>query len=208
MLNLKRAGLCLLLFISSEPCLSGEDTSFDINITNPNINTTPFAIGDQFLEFAKNGGSSDMIVDGTTPVTFSIGTHATMTKNVSFIRCFAGTTGAIKYGQFLKMPTKLTNGIEIKIKSDDKVFTFPLIKATEDFLTKFSFGAPLNWIYTVTAAQERIRADFTPKQPFPLKKTGTYSPDDYITAKVQDNLTSGGGAADDLECFAYGFLSD
>jgi hypothetical protein len=178
----------------------------DSYVRNPGgVPTFPQPIGDQFIEFLENTGSKDLLVDGSsTPVDFKVLAHATKDKNITEIRCTGGTTGSLKFSQFLKFSTKLTNGVEIKILSDAKTFTFPLIKSTEDFRDFVSFKCAQNWLFDITAAQDRIRASFCPSQPFPLIKNTA----DYVQVKIQDDLTATGGAADDLSCLVLGFYSE
>jgi len=170
------------------------------------ITTTPGGIADKYYEFFRNGGSSDMRVDGSsTTQTFSIPLDSTKTVFVQQIRCFGGASGAIKYGGFLSSNQDLTNGLTITIKSDDNTFTFPVIKNSEDFKNTFSFPLTNAFLIEQQAGADQFIAIFNPTNPFPLKKTGTHSPDDKVTIDIDDDISGPPVSLNQFMCLAHGF---
>lgn len=149
----------------------------------------PGLISDLFEEDALNAGSNALNVSGTlgTPVIFSIGTDATMDKVVNDLR-FHGRGNGIKFGQFLNINTKLTNGILIEIKSDNKVVTFGPYKSTDDL--KSRWGSLQGFDLAVQAGGDHFHAAFKLDTPFVLRKTGTFATNDYIKVYIRDNITT------------------
>ena len=95
-----------------------------------------------------------MTVDGSIkPVVFEIPASATTDLFIEDL-IFDGQGSGIKFGNFISKNSALTNGLEIEIKSDNVVTTFPMIFTTEDFKNKwaalsgtaanFSKGKPWN----------------------------------------------------------------
>jgi len=153
-------------------------------IVDGNASVIPGAIGDRFFEYLKNGGSSDQNVDGSvTPVTFTIGSHATKDKIVTQLRCF-GSSSTIKFEQYLGISTELTNGIEIKITSEATVFTFELIKATEDWKNLFSMPDPNAFNIDVQPSANQFQGVFRPVPGFKLVANTS----DKVDVKIQDDL--------------------
>lgn len=164
--------------------------------------TQPGGIGNRFGSLFKNGGSSNMRVDGSsTPVDFTIDSDANDDIFVESFRLFGGGS-SIKFSQFLsKSGTGLVNGIEIKIKSDNKIFIFEVIKTTEDFKNLFS-TRPNEFRIDEQPGQHQFIAEFMPSTPFPLRISGAFTTDDFVQIKIQDDLISG---LSQLEAFAFGF---
>lgn len=172
------------------------------------VHVLPGAIGLRYEEFFKYSSSRNMLIDGTTPKTFTVPLSATEDIFVSQIRIFGGGNG-IKFGQFLSKAGSggLTNGIEIKIKSDNNILTREVVKTTEDFKNYMSFPNKDSFSIDVQAGSDQFMAIFIPEVPFPLRKIGTHGAgnDDYIEIKIQDNLTSG---VSQLESMAIGFRQE
>lgn len=145
----------------------------------------------RFVHFFENGGSNNLRVNGSsTPVVFSILTDATRETFIESIRFEAAGNG-IKFGQFFsKSGGELTNGVSLKIRSNDSEFIFPALKATENFLNEFAFG-PDNFNVFIQSGTDQCRATLTFGAPFQLFKSGTFTTDDFLSVTIQDNLSSG-----------------
>jgi len=152
------------------------------------INPTNATYG---AEMNKNGS--------VTPIIYEIACIANEDRLVKELRFYANAAG-IKFGQFLNINTVLTNGIEIKIKSNNEVSTLPLIKTTEGFQTEFALGK-VNFQFFSGAGLDNILASFQFENPFVIKRSGSYTVDDYIQVKIQDNLS----AVSKLRVLAFGF---
>lgn len=185
-----------------------EDPRIGILGISGSVEVTPGALGDIFIENAKNGGSADLLVDGSvTPVDFTIGVLPNDDVFIEEIRFYGGGNG-IKFGQFLsKSGSGLANGIEVTIKSDDNTIVLPILKTTEDFKNKFSFGpaASAQFSIDIQAGADQFLAEFTFDTPFPLRAAGTFATDDFIQVRIQDNITSG---ITELEFIVKGFKKE
>ena len=158
-----------------------------------NVNVTPKELSDIFIEEAKNGGSPNMTVDGSgTPIDFYINASPSTDLFIETL-IFNGSANGIKFGQFLAKNSALLNGIQISIKSDNIITTFPIIKATEDFKNKWAAlsGSASNFAIDVQSGLDEIVAVLTFTNPFIIRVAGTFSIDDYIKVSIRDDLTSG-----------------
>lgn len=153
------------------------------------VTSTPGGIGDLFLDYAMNGASSNMAVNGSvTPVVFLITPDTLKDRFIGSARFNANGNG-IKFGQFLSINTNLTNGILVEVKSDDIVKTFLVIKSTDDMKHLFSFPAE-SFILHIQSGRDDVTAEFNFSAPFPLRKIGTFATDDYLKVTVRDNLST------------------
>ena len=184
-----------------------EDPRIGILGISGNVQVTPGAIGDIFINTAKNSGSADMRVNGSsTPVVFSINPVADKDIFIEEIRFYGGGNG-IQYGNFLSKNGPLTNGISLDIKSDDIAADYPfMIQTTEDFKNKFAFGTGANWVLDLVSGTDQFRATWIFINPFPLRAIGTFGVDDFINITINDNLVTGG--ITELEFVAIGFEKD
>lgn len=167
------------------------------------VTSIPGSVGKLLVEKALNGSSYSMAVDGSsTPVIFEINSIADQDKMVREIR-FYGTAAGIKFGQFLSKNNSLTNGIKVEIKSDDELITLDLIKSTEDFQSVFALGQ-IGFQFFDAAGLDPFLASFKFETPFPLRKSGTFTINDYIKVTIQDNIS----AISKIEFIAFGFKQD
>jgi hypothetical protein len=176
--------------------LSGK--SIDSNLFE-NINTrqgrllvenvvVPAPIGGRFEEYAKNGVSIEMAVDGgVTPVEFIVDANATLDLVVTSLS-FQAFDGAIKIDTFLGSNNEITNGLIVEIKSEDIVFQFLPIKNTTEFNSLFAFGAGRAFDLIFANGDDSLVSIFAPESPFVIKKQGTYATDDYIKVIIQDDI--------------------
>ncbi len=149
-------------------------------------------LSDLFTAQATNAGSADLRVNGSvTPVIFSINAQATQIFVEHMI--FSGQGNGIQYGRFLSQNSSITNGVEVSIKSDNIVTTFPLIRSTEDFKNEWGcLSGFVNFSLDPQAGRDEMAAILSFANPFLLRETGAFGVgnDDYIRVKIQDNLSS------------------
>lgn len=163
--------------------------------------TTVGSISDLFLDYARDGSSNFLLnVDGSvTPKVFEI--NAGVGKDLLLQELkLAGNDNGIKFGQFMGINSDLTNGILIEIKSEDTIFTWPLIKNTDDIKHLFSFRRG-QWELDVQAGRDDVVASTLFDPAIVLKAQGTYGTDDYVRVTIQDNLSS----VLQLELIGFGF---
>jgi hypothetical protein len=145
-------------------------------------------LDERFREFAKDGSSIDMNVDGsTTPVDFFVNADTTDDLNIDFLSFQAFDSG-IKIDNFLGMNSPITNGVVIEIKSNDKLFTFQPIRNTTEFNSLFAFGPGRAFDLVFASGNDSMVSIFGPSSPFVLKKQGTFGTDDYIKVTIQDDI--------------------
>lgn len=156
------------------------------------VTTIPGEVGDLYINNACDAlGSCSLLVDGSvTPVLYDIPLDTEKDVFISELRFYAGGAG-IGFGDFLSQNGLLPNGILVEIKSDNQLLTLPTIHGTEDFKNKFAFGSASNFSIHVTAGLDQILAVLLFETPFPLRKIGTFTEDDYIKISVQDDLDAG-----------------
>lgn len=152
-------------------------------------------LSDLFIDEAKNGGSVDMLVNGSgTPVNFIIPASATTDIFVEELIFDSGGNG-IKFGQFFSKSGAggLTNGIEVTIQSDNVQTVFPILKTTEDFKNKWAAlsGTGAAFRIDVQSGKDEVLAILSFKNPFVMRVAGSFTTDDFIQVKVQDNISSG-----------------
>jgi hypothetical protein len=135
------------------------------------------------LEFAKNGGSEDLLVNGSvTPVNFDIG--PTTTDEVWSLREILLTFAADDFsfdGDSFGPVTKLTNGVDIEIIKDGVTTSVFMVHQNEDFL-RVPGRTPL---VNNTGPKDVLGAAIA-FQGLVLEEATS----DLVRVKVQDNLTS------------------
>lgn len=188
--------------------LAGGDESFLVDVVDEGdgvkriavtSKTAPAPLGTTFITNVLNGGSPDLTVNGSgTPVTFELGS-TTQDRLISVIR-FYGRDTSFDFDDFLGQTSPLSNGILVEIKTEDIITQFPLIQTSDDFRNKFSGTG--GWYWSTDSSPNTFTAEFVPRAPFFIRKTGTFTPDDYIRVIVQDNLNS----TPYLECIVEGTL--
>jgi len=169
------------------------------------VSVTPGAISDQFQKHFLNGTSKNMTVDGSiTPVLFKIFCQV---GEDQFINAFRGwfADNGIKFGQFAGINSALTNGIEITIRSEgeERIFLAETIKSTEDFQNHLADPANLFRLH-VQAGRDLVTAETVFENPFVIRACGTFTTDDFLQVKIQDNLTT----LLDMEFIAFGFREE
>lgn len=154
------------------------------------VSTIPSAVGDTYLEFAEDvGTSTDLRVNGSvTPVDFFLTADADSDTFVNTLR-FAANGNGIQFGKFLTSNQNLTNGIELQVKSDDTIYTYPLFKQTDDFKHVFSDG-PASWLLDIQSGADDLTSTRAFTNPFPIRRVGAFGAgnDDYVRVRIQDRL--------------------
>jgi len=158
----------------------------------------------RIIEFAENGGSNDLRVDGDpTPVEFLINASATKERFFTGLR-FEALGNGIQFTNFLSKNSDLDNGVLVTIRSNDSEITFPPIKTTEDFGSFFARGPSDFDVYDVSGT-DYFRATLSFTAPFQLFKQGTFGTDDFIKITIQDDISSG---LSQFKFIGFGFERD
>lgn len=170
------------------------------------VQVTAKDLDDLFIKNATlngDGVTASMKVDGSiVEKDFFVNAEAETDVFVEELR-FYGNGNGIKMRNFLSQNSPLTNGITVEIKSDNIITNLPVIKSTEDFKNKFSFGqGAQGFTLHVEAGGDGFLAVFSFNNPFLLRVQGTFTVDDYIEIKIRDNLTQN---INSLEFIAKGF---
>lgn len=161
-----------------------------------NVRVEAKELADLFVQDATDDGTPagdpDMLVNGSvTPQDFFINASPTTDLFIENL-IFDGQGNGIKFGQFLSKNTSLTNGVEVTIKSDNVETTFPLLLSTEDFKNKWAAlgGDGANFRVDVQAGKDEMLAILAFNNPFIMRVQGTFSTDDFIRVRIQDNISS------------------
>ena len=168
------------------------------------VTVTPGEISDRFINHVENATyGRDLRQDGSvTPIDFTIDSEDDKDLFIESLR-FHGAASSIKFGQFLSIST-LTNGLVVTGQSDGETFSFDAIKTTDDFKNEWNFGQTFELFDQPGLAS--FTASLTLSTPFPIRATGTFTIDDFVTVTVQDDLDS--VSIDELEFQAFGFRRD
>lgn len=137
---------------------------------------------------------NDLLQAGSlgSPIDFYIQPSAT--KDIFLENLIFDAQGSgIKFGQIFSKNLVLTNGVQIQIKSDNEITTFPTLHVTEDFKNKWAAlgGDGANFRIDVQAGADEVLAILKFPNPFLLRVQGTFTIDDYIRIRIQDNISSG-----------------
>lgn len=153
------------------------------------IKIRPNEIGKRFVVNAQDSGAAeDMAVDGSsTPVEYTIDADANFDLHLGMIKIH-GADSNIKFGQFMGINNKLTNGLKVEMRSDNVLTTFSTPKSTDDLKSLFSSNS--GFFLDNQAGRDHVLAshDFGVTS-VPIRKAGTFPTDDYIKITVQDDLT-------------------
>ena len=157
--------------------ISGTVENRDASV-NGLVITQPFRNGDPL--------QIDMNIDPVGDQIFTFPMDSLDDFFITEIRFFSLDSG-IQFGNFLGRNSPLVAGIKIEIKTDNHMVALPLLKTTEDFADKFSFGGGDNFSLYIQSGADKMLASFvTPS--FPLRRAGTFGTgeDDYIKITIQD----------------------
>lgn len=176
--------------------------------------STPGGIGDIIVLPLTNGSaSSDMRIDCAPYVAgtcdFTLSCSSTQDRYVNSFSVFGGCKG-IKFGQHLCKNSKLTNGIQIEVRSQAETLNLPIIYATEDWKNKFAFGPSGpggQFRIDVQAGVDQFISSWAFGNPALIRKCGTApTPNDYIVIRIRDDLNgSPGGNLAEFSALAFGF---
>lgn len=147
--------------------------------------------------FVENGGSSDLLVDGsTTAVVFTFQAHGTCDTSIQEIK-FVMASNAITFGsdKFGAMLGPLSNGLLIEITANAVSGTIATLYQNEDFVNFASPGG-FDW---VVSSKDLMASTLAIGGGLNLE-AGT---GDNVKVSVRDDLTSAGVY---LRCFVKGML--
>lgn len=132
-----------------------------------------------------NGGSANLLVDGSSvSVDFKYDADATKDIKLSEVRLvFVANSIDFRGTRFGARP-ELTNGVEIKVKSNGVETTLATLTLNEDFL---AFHSPNQIFMEQSGSNDAIAVGYLIGGAIELK-AGT---DDYLGITIQDDLTHG-----------------
>jgi hypothetical protein len=184
---------------------STEDPTSGVLGISGSVTAVSGDISGRFIEFALDGASNDMTVDGSiTPVEFLIDADANNEKFVESLR-FEIVGNGIQFTNFFSKNGPLTNGLMVTIRSNNSEFNIDELKTTEDFASNFALG-PDNFDLFIQSGADVARATLTFQSPIQLFKQGTFiGNDDFIKITIRDDLSSGVTL---MNCRAFGFLRE
>lgn len=147
---------------------------------------------------------NDMKVNGSvTPIIFRLDALSGFDLFVEEIR-FHGTANGIKFSQFLNINTTLTNGIEVKLQSDENLTDFRHIYITDDFKARWAsisgFQLDVQAGYDHFDSIRKFNSTALPV----IRAAGTFAVDDYIQVTIADNISAIGS----LFCTIIGFKKE
>ena len=193
----------------------GKSTSMTADPRDPRVGTLGFSgvvtiqpagLANRYAEWLRvgsgSGDSYDMVVNGSvTPVQFCVWADPTGIDDIFIQRLsIHAQASSVKFGQFLSINTKLTNGITTEIVTEgNSIFLFP-IDETGGFKHEFTLGNVQNFDLTTTPSTTDIVSTATFDPPFTLEGGST----DKVCICINDNLT----ALQLLRTFATGFKQE
>lgn len=169
------------------------------------VNFTPGTISNLLFQDCTNGAltpPNGLSVNGSvTPITFSVNATAGFDLFITDV-VLHGRSNGIKFGQFLNINSKLTNGILFDIKSDNQDADLPVVRSTDDLKARFSTigGFSLD----IQAGGDHFSATRSfGLTPIVVRKQGAFGPgnDDYFRVIIRDNVAS----VSELFCTVNGF---
>ena len=161
------------------------------------VNVTSKALSDLLLEKASLNGdltTFEMAVNGSvTTQTYRINAKIDSAIFIQEIRFF-GQGNGIQFGRFLNLNQTLTNGILVKIKSENVITELFPIKSTEDFKNLFSYPGADSFKLDIASGRDDFLATFVFPNPFLIEESGAHGVgnDDYIEIQIRDQLSQVG----------------
>jgi len=161
---------------------------------------------EQFRAGGVPSGSDNLSADGsTTPINYDISAHATKDKYINHIDFYAVVKDdvALSTTKFLNINI-LTNGIELKFKTQDVVYN-PIsnIKRTEHLLGHFSHGSEYIWEEEANFTFIKVSMDLKDHPIVVKSQAEGYTTNDYLRAIVQDDITD--AKIEEIEMTVKGF---
>lgn len=169
------------------------------------VSVLPTSFPNRFNEDCREthpGGNNDLTVNGSgTPVVFSVLPAVGFDTWVTEIRIH-GLANGVKFGKFLNLNSKLTNGIVIDIKTDDVVTSIQEITSTDDLKARFSSVGGFD-LDSQAGGDHVLATRALGAFPFVIRADGAFGPgnNDYFNLTVQDNLSQ----VSELFCTVIGF---
>lgn len=148
-------------------------------------------------DYVKNGGSSDLLVDGsTTPVVFTYLADSTYDISLQEIR-FTMVANGITFGNgyFGAVAGPLTNGVLVEVVTDGNTVTLFSLQMNEHFI---NFASPAGWEWIVSNKDVMTSAYLIGGGVKLFAGTG-----DLVRVTVRDDIDAAGLY---FECFVKGNL--
>jgi len=149
-------------------------------INGRSVPANPQLIVSSKLEYL---GSSNLLVDGSTPITFKYNANATKDIYLYEIRLVLVANSLDFIGTNFGSITTLSNGVKIEVMSNDILTTLSTIKTNEDFLM---FNSNNSILINESGPKDVISAGYLLGGAVVLKAGSS----DYLGIVIQDNLTS------------------
>ncbi|MCK4499788.1 hypothetical protein KAU11_04780 [Candidatus Babeliales bacterium] len=186
---------------STELTRSPNDPRVGQTVINGSISLIPTGFSNRFFEFALNGISREMALNGSgTPVDFKIENNkAGFQAFIQSVKCWV-TDNGIKFGQYAGVNGSLVNGFLMTVESEGITTVDEPIKTTDDW--KHIFSTAQGWELDTQAGRDDLEASKIFAVPFILNPTSIST--DHITFTVQDNLSS----LITQSCTARGYLRE
>jgi hypothetical protein len=159
-----------------------------------------YAVAKLWNQALKNGGSSNMAVNGSgTPQIFSLTANASSDFEIQSMCLIAEFTGSVAIGNkfIADAVATLANGLLVEAKVDDEAYSFGNLKRTRDLV---EVSQPQGGFNVIAGTTSLLQIFFFIPPHMRLVKTGEFSVDDYVRATVRDNLNGLGY----LEIFLQG----
>lgn len=135
----------------------------------------------------KNGSSSNMAINGTTPAVFSFSPGNDFEVEVHSMCVIAEFTGVPAIGNKFIADSigTLTNGLLVEAKVGDVVFSFGNLKRTRDLI---EVSTPQGGFNIISGSVSLMQIFFFIPPGMKLSHQGAFSADDYVRATVRDDL--------------------
>lgn len=148
-------------------------------------------------DFAKNGSSPSLLVDGsTTPVVFEYGADPTYDISLQEIK-FTMVSNVISFGSnyFGSTPGPLTNGVLVQVVVESGTVTLYNLVQNESFV---NFASPGGFVWTVSS-KDMITSGYTIGGGLKLRANSS----DKVVVTVRDDIDTSGVY---FRCFVKGNL--
>ena len=149
-------------------------------INGKSVPSNPQLIVSNKLEYS---GSNNLLVDGSTPITFKYNANATKDIYLYELRLVLVARSLHFIGTNFGAITTLTNGVNIEVMSNSVLTTLATLKTNEDFLM---FHSNNSIVINEAGPKDVISAGYLLGGAVVLKAGSS----DYLGVVIQDDLTS------------------
>jgi hypothetical protein len=132
------------------------------------------------------GSSSNMAIDGTTPVVFDVESFPSVDSMVHSFSILVEVV-TVQFGNKFVDSTlgTLSNGVLLEGKFEDEPITFRNMKRTRD-IAELATGCPPT---AISGTRSLFFVCYEFHDPIFMRKQGTYAAHDFLRATVRDDLT-------------------